>query len=283
MLMKTKPPQRPTLIWFKQTSASVIVGGEVEAVDHLFVGAVELEAPGVEATADLPGGEVAHAGGQPGALVRAGVVEGPDGVGVAPGDQDRLVANDVLEVVADIAHLFFAARHLPDPGPQPLHLEVEELLGDVALLRNDVGLRGGDQVPLAAERHHHRASPSPSGPHGLSGLLSIFGHRLWPDDPCGPCGLVYSDSRIPECYSRLRCPEGMWGERARLHRLGSQHHPHRPAPSRPRPPGRSAARQGVSRAGATGADRRRLPGLAVDRRHGSGRQEGRARPLPRRA
>ena len=135
---------------------------EVEAVDHLFVGAVELEAPGVEAAADLPGGEVADPGGQAGAFVRTGVVEGRDGVGTAPGDQDRLVANDVLEVVAHRAHFFFAARHLPDPGPQPFHLEVEELLGDVALLGNDVGLRGGNQVPLAAERHHHRASPSPS-------------------------------------------------------------------------------------------------------------------------
>ena len=28
MLMKTKPPQRPTLIWSKQTSASVIDAGK---------------------------------------------------------------------------------------------------------------------------------------------------------------------------------------------------------------------------------------------------------------
>ena len=49
--------------------------GEVEAVDHLLVGAVQLEPPGVVSAADLTGGEVPDSGGQPGAPMRTGVVE----------------------------------------------------------------------------------------------------------------------------------------------------------------------------------------------------------------
>ncbi len=90
---------------------------EVEAVDHLLVGAVELEPPGVVATADLAGGEVPDSGGQPGAPMRTGVVERADAVRPAPSDQDGLITDDVLEEVPGPGYLLLTAGHLPYPGP----------------------------------------------------------------------------------------------------------------------------------------------------------------------
>src|SRR4029078_6656268 len=52
--------------------------------------------------------------------------------------QDRLVADDVLDEVARVRDLFLPARDLPHARPQPRHLEVDELPGDVALLGDEV-------------------------------------------------------------------------------------------------------------------------------------------------
>ena len=56
---------------------------------------------------------------------------------VRPHDEDRLVADRVLDEVARLRELLLAARDLPDARPEPLQLEVEERPRDVALLREE--------------------------------------------------------------------------------------------------------------------------------------------------
>ena len=87
--------------------------------------------------------------------MRARVVEGVDGVGLAAGDQDRLVPDGVLEEIPHLGDFLLPAGHLPHPWPQALHLEIEEALGDIAFLGDDVFRRGLDQLPVAGNRHDH--------------------------------------------------------------------------------------------------------------------------------
>jgi hypothetical protein len=105
--------------------------GVVVTVDDLDDVAVEIPTPRVVAAADLCSTELADAFGEARAAVRARVEERSDRVGVAADDEDRLVADRVLQEVAGERDLFFPARDLPDPRPEPLHLEVEELAGVV--------------------------------------------------------------------------------------------------------------------------------------------------------
>ena len=72
------------------------------SVDDLLHPAVEVVAPSVVTAPDLAVGERAAPVGEAGAPVKAGVVEGLDGVGVGPDDEDRLVADQVLEIVAHL-------------------------------------------------------------------------------------------------------------------------------------------------------------------------------------
>src|SRR5581483_2174640 len=106
-------------------------------IDDVREAAVERVAPGVEATGDGSVVEVAAADGEAGATVQARVVRRGDGVGRRTNDEDRLVADDVLDVVADRLQLFLATRDLPHPRPHAVHLEIEELARGVALLRDE--------------------------------------------------------------------------------------------------------------------------------------------------
>jgi hypothetical protein len=113
----------------------VVVGhgvGVLVTVDDLDDLTVEVPTPGVVAATDLGGGEVADATCQPGAAVRARVEESTDVVAIAADDEDRLVADRVLDEVAPVRDLFLAARDLPDARPEPFHLEVVELARHVA-------------------------------------------------------------------------------------------------------------------------------------------------------
>ena len=110
---------------------------ELVAVDDLGQLSVEGVAPGVVPASDLAVSKIASAVGQPGAPVQAGVEVPLDVPRVRADHEDRLVADRVLEVVARLGHLFLAACDLPDPRPQLLHLEIEELPRDVPLLGDE--------------------------------------------------------------------------------------------------------------------------------------------------
>ena len=74
-----------------------------------------------------------------------GVPERPDLVRRAAHEQDRLVADLVERRVADLGDLLLAARHLPDPAPQPLLLQLVE-------------------GPTRVASHRDVVVPEPSGP-----------------------------------------------------------------------------------------------------------------------
>ena len=111
--------------------------GELVRVHHLGEPAVERVAPRVVAALHEAVGEAPGTGGEPGAAVEAGVVEGADRPVVAPDDEDRLVPDLVLDEVARLGELLLAARDLPDPAPQPVQLEAGELGRRVASLGNE--------------------------------------------------------------------------------------------------------------------------------------------------
>ena len=67
------------------------------------------------------------------AAVRAHVVERLHRAVTLAHDDDRLVADLVLDPVAGSRDLLQAARHLPDMRPQVLLLELEELAVEIAL------------------------------------------------------------------------------------------------------------------------------------------------------
>ena len=94
----------------------------------------------------------------------AGIEEGFDVFVVAADDQDRLVADRVLEEIAGIGNLLFPACNLPDAGPQAIHLEVEELLRRVASARDDHHAVGLAQCVSVVGNGHQLASPSNRGP-----------------------------------------------------------------------------------------------------------------------
>ena len=111
---------------------------ELVAVDDLDEPAVERVAPRVVRAADRAVGERRRSprrGACRGAGTRCG--SAPIVAGRRPHDEDRLVADRVLDVVAGRGELLLAAGDLPDARPQPLELEVEELARRVALLRDE--------------------------------------------------------------------------------------------------------------------------------------------------
>src|SRR5581483_1211256 len=112
---------------------------EVAAVGNGRDAACEVVAPTVVAALDPVFGERPRSHAQLVAAVQAGVVEGADAAIGGAHDEDRLVADDVLDEVAGLSDLLFPAGDLPHARPEALHLEVDELPGDVALLRNQVG------------------------------------------------------------------------------------------------------------------------------------------------
>ena len=121
---------------------------EVGCVDDLDDSAVERVAPPVERATERPVGDVPAALGELSAAVQARIRKRGDRVGPAAHDEDGLVADRVLDVVADARDLLLAARDLPDPRPQPLVLEVEELARQIPLF--------GDQaVPAVVARSQH--------------------------------------------------------------------------------------------------------------------------------
>ena len=69
--------------------------------------------------------------------MQAGVVEAGDRAGLGPHDDDRVVTDPVFEEVARPVELLLAARDLPDARPEPLELQLGELVGRVALLRQE--------------------------------------------------------------------------------------------------------------------------------------------------
>ncbi len=148
--------------------ADQVVGhrlGKVVSVDHLRDVTFEVPPPPVVRASDLGRGECTHARHQPGAAVRTSVEEGLDVVIVAAHDDDRLVADGVLEEVAGLGELLFAASHLPHAGPQALHLDVEELTRGVASTGDDDHPTGFPQR-MSVRCHGHRIiAPSRTARH----------------------------------------------------------------------------------------------------------------------
>src|SRR5205823_5648037 len=93
--------------------------------------------PRVISATDLTIGKRAASMGQPRTAVEAGVVVGGDASIVGAYHEHGLVADRVLDEVARIRDLFLATGDLPHARPEPLHLEVEEGLRDVALLGHE--------------------------------------------------------------------------------------------------------------------------------------------------
>jgi hypothetical protein len=140
-----------------------VVGDVVEVldVDHLDDAAVERVPPAVERAPERPVGHVARAFSEPCAAVEARVRECRDRVGAGADNQYRLVADLVLDIVADLGDLLFAARDLPDARPQALVLELEELAREVALLRDQSAtVVGACSSHFRSERHE--ADPTPT-------------------------------------------------------------------------------------------------------------------------
>src|SRR5205085_6671540 len=88
--------------------------------------------------------------------------------------EDRLVADHVLDEVAGPRDLFVAACHLPHTRPQPLHLQVDELPRDVALLRDQVGHGRLRRYSPSTSPTCSSASPTPS-PSGRRWCAALAG------------------------------------------------------------------------------------------------------------
>ena len=102
---------------------------ELLGVEHERARAVEVPLPAVERTRDLTVGERAAPVRQSCAAMTARVVEGADLVVGAAHDEDRLVGDPVVEVVAGRRQLLLAARHLPGAGPEPRRLDARRRPG----------------------------------------------------------------------------------------------------------------------------------------------------------
>ena len=116
------------------------VGGEVRevaGVGHLDAFAVEGIAPRVERAPEAAVGHVAGAGREARAAMEAHVVEGVDRAVVVAGHDGRLRADVVDDVVAGLGKFLFPARDLPDAGPHAFEFEREEVVGQVARLRDE--------------------------------------------------------------------------------------------------------------------------------------------------
>ena len=110
---------------------------ELLAVGHLHEPAVECVRPRVVGAADRAVREGSAPVGEPGAAVQARVVKADDRAGLGTHHDDRVVADRVLEERAGPGQLLFATGDLPHARPEPLELELGELTGRVALLRQE--------------------------------------------------------------------------------------------------------------------------------------------------
>src|SRR5438445_7963 len=75
---------------------------------------------------------------EPDAPMAARVLEGPHGHVLGAQHDDRLITELVLDEVVRRGDLLEPARHLPDPRPQQLDLQLVEVGVEVALLANAV-------------------------------------------------------------------------------------------------------------------------------------------------
>ena len=156
--------------------------------------AVERVRPRVVRAADRAVRERAAAVGEPRPAVQAGVVEPGDRAGFGAHDDDRVVADRVLEEVARRGELLLATGDLPHARPQPLELEVGELGGGVALLRQEA-VGPHEEVVDPGQVH-----PAPEPVHS-------FGPRICACDAWPMRESAWS-STSPTCWSAwpTRCP-----------------------------------------------------------------------------
>ena len=136
MLMNTQPAQvsRPRTGVSVKSLRSICGKSHSEVMPRKLPSRVPAEAVKRTDEAGSVAGPVAKAA----APVAADVVVRPDAFGSAHHD-DRVAADVIDPVVAHLGNLLLPAGHLPDPGPEALHLQVMEGLAGVA------GHRHGDQ------------------------------------------------------------------------------------------------------------------------------------------
>ena len=133
---------------------------ELVPVDYLDQAPVQVVAPGVVAAPDAAVGEAAGPIGETRAAVQTRVVKGPDGVGVRPDDEDRLVADEVFGEGPDLGDLVLPARDLPDTRPEPVELQLGEVRTGVALTRDGAVLADQDLLEIHVAVHHRCAQSS---------------------------------------------------------------------------------------------------------------------------
>src|SRR5207245_847507 len=112
--------------------------------------------------------------------VQTAVGVGADLVGRGTHDENRLIADRVLDVRAGLGDLLLAAGHLPHARPEPLHLEIEELARDVTVL-GDEPVSANEQVGA-----HIAHSPTVAG-FNLADLFERVADTV-PDREAVVCG-----------------------------------------------------------------------------------------------
>ena len=113
---------------------------EIPRARHMRQLAVERPGEAVERAAERLHAAARFA--QQDAPMQADVHEGADAFGRA-GDQDRLVADLIDDMVADVRDLLDPAGHLPDLLPHMLHFQIVPFAGEIAFDRNVAGVGGG--------------------------------------------------------------------------------------------------------------------------------------------
>jgi len=115
-----------------------LIGPRVELVLTVDERALTIQGitPAVEGAPELS--DAARPLDQLATAVDAGVVEGLDAVFLGAHDENRLVADRVLQKRAHCGDLFLSTGHLPDLREESLVLERQELGIDVAPLRHEV-------------------------------------------------------------------------------------------------------------------------------------------------
>ena len=134
-----------------------VVLGEGPRPGHERVLAVGVVAPPVERARE-PVLARAAALDDPDTAVAAGVLERAHAHVVGAQDDDRLVEDLVLDEVVGLGNLLEPACHLPDPRPQQLGLQREEVGVEVALFARAVGvlhrIRHRERRPLLIHDRH---------------------------------------------------------------------------------------------------------------------------------
>ena len=134
MLMKTQPPQVSTLTSASDVRASFSAPFQSCWIEDVHVLAVQVERPAMEA-ADEPLLRAARAvrtgrcADEPTAAMRAHVVIGLELIGCRADDEDRVIADLVGQVTADVRDLLDAPGHLPHLRPQLVGLGLGILRG----------------------------------------------------------------------------------------------------------------------------------------------------------